>query len=127
MTVMTCPAIADSPDDFFNESAYFYTDKKKDAALEKVNAGLHIYPENPKLIILKELLEKTPQQQQEQNQEQQSQQEEQQQEQPKPKPLDEMSKEEAEMMLDAMKKNEKAQREQIQMLLGKPQPVDKDW
>ncbi|HNS81578.1 MAG TPA: hypothetical protein PKM67_08985 [Kiritimatiellia bacterium] len=141
--VMTCPAIAETPDGYFNESAYLYTDKKQEKALEKVNTGLQSYPDNPKLKMLKELLEKSSQQQQEQeqpqnqpeqNQDQQNQQpqeeqsgQDEQQEQPQPKPSDEMSKEEAEMMLDAMKKNEKSQREQIQMLLGKPLPVDKDW
>lgn len=143
ITVMICPAIADTPDDYFNESAYHYTDNRQEEALEKVESGLEIYPENPKLIMLKELLEKPPQQQQDQqqqdeqdqdNEDQQKQQpqeeqsgQEEQQEQPQPRPSNEMTEEEAEMMLDAMKNDEKTQREQIQMLLGKPQPVDKDW
>lgn len=76
------------------------------------------------------------QDQQEQNQEQQNQQQQEQrpqeqqfeeQKQPQPKPSNEMTEEEAEMMLDSMKNDEKNQREQIQMILGRPQPVDKDW
>lgn len=42
------------------------------------------------------------------------------------KPED-MSKEEATMLLDAMKAEEAAMREKLRLRLGKPVPVDKDW
>lgn len=64
---------------------------------------------------------------QDQQQQPREQQAEEQKQQPQPRKSDEMSKEEAEMMLDAMKNDEQNQREQIQMILGRPQPVDKDW
>jgi hypothetical protein len=42
------------------------------------------------------------------------------------KPED-MSKEEAMMLLDAMKAEEAAMREKLRLRLGRPVPVDKDW
>ena len=78
-----------------------------------------------------------PQQQQQQNQQaeqkpqpqpqqsnNQQQQEEQIQEQ---KPSEEMTPEEAAMMLDAMKAQEQSQRDQLHPFFGRPVPVEKDW
>ena len=61
---------------------------------------------------------------QEKNQDQQEQQEQDREEQPSP---DQISREEAEMLLDAMKQDEKAQREKMRIMLGRPQDVEKDW
>ena len=72
------------------------------------------------------------QQEQEQQGEQQQQPEEQepQQAQPSeapPQQAGEMSEEEAQQLLDAMKLNEKDQREKLRRVLGRPVQVDKDW
>ena len=40
---------------------------------------------------------------------------------------EEMTPEEARQLLDAMKKAEEAQRENVRILIGKPVPVEKDW
>ncbi|MBN1269002.1 MAG: tetratricopeptide repeat protein [Kiritimatiellae bacterium] len=44
-----------------------------------------------------------------------------------PQTSEEMTPEEAEMLLDSMKQDEKARREQLRLFLGKPVAVDKDW
>lgn len=44
-----------------------------------------------------------------------------------PDPSEEMTEEEAEMMLDAMKAQEQSQRDQLHPFLGRPIPVEKDW
>lgn len=47
---------------------------------------------------------------------------------PPPEPeLDEMSEDEARMMLDALRDEEAAMRERMRRSLGRPVPVDKDW
>lgn len=46
---------------------------------------------------------------------------------PQPKQAGEMSKEEAQQLLDAMKQNEKDQRTNLRPYLGQPVRVDKDW
>jgi len=84
--------------------------------------------------------EQQQQEQQEQEQEQQEQQEqqpqegqadgeEQQQQQAQPPASEEMTEEEAEMMLDAMKADEKAQRQRMRLIMGRPEPPTngKDW
>jgi outer membrane biosynthesis protein TonB len=167
--------LPDSPDSYFNNSAFLYTDEKTDLALENVEEGLQKYPNNIKLIKLKELLEKQQQQEQqqqnEQNQDQQDQQDQKQdnqqnqdqqqaqkdkqdqnkdqqdkdkqdqqdqqqqdqqqqdQQQAQPKSAEEMTAEEAKMLLDAMRNEEKAQREAMRIIMGEPEPPQngKDW
>ena len=46
---------------------------------------------------------------------------------PQPQQAGEMSKEEAQQLLDAMKQNEKDQRSDLRPYLGQPVRVDKDW
>lgn len=70
------------------------------------------------------------QDQEQQNQAQQDQQNDQQNQQPQPQPekkSEEMTPEEAQMVLDAMKNEEQARRDQLRHFLGQPMPVDKDW
>jgi len=67
-------------DDFFHGGAQFYLSNNIPAALERVESGLKIYPDDTKLKKLEELL-KQQQQQQNQNQRQQSKQDQQQQQQ----------------------------------------------
>ena len=72
-------------DDFFNSGAQFYISNNIPSALEKVEGGLKIYPNDEKLKKLEQLLkqqqqqQKSQQNQQQQNQQNQSQQQKQQQ------------------------------------------------
>jgi hypothetical protein len=50
-----------------------------------------------------------------------------QQEQRQPRKSEEMTPEEAKMMLDAMKQEEQASRDRMRLVIGQPTPVDKDW
>lgn len=68
-----CAAHAQSADDFFNGGAQFYISNNIPDALNKVEAGRKIYPDDDKLKKLEELL-KQQQQQQQQQQNQQKQQ-----------------------------------------------------
>jgi Ca-activated chloride channel homolog len=65
-------------DDFFNHGAQFYISNNIPSALEQVEAGLKIYPDDGKLKKLEELLKQQQQQQQQQNQQQQDQKQKQQ-------------------------------------------------
>lgn len=47
--------------------------------------------------------------------------------QPPPQPAEEMTREEAEMMLNAIREEERAERERIRVRYGGAVPVDKDW
>jgi Ca-activated chloride channel family protein len=58
-------------DDFFNGGAQAYISNNIPAALERVETGLKIYPDDEKLKKLEELLKQKNQQQQQQNQSQQ--------------------------------------------------------
>ncbi|MBU1910389.1 MAG: tetratricopeptide repeat protein [Verrucomicrobia bacterium] len=77
--------------------------------------------------------EKEKEKEQEQKQEQQNQEHEQQQqpqEQPskqEPTPAEQMTPEEARMLLDRMKQEEQAYRDQLRVIMGQSVPVDKDW
>ncbi|OQA26115.1 MAG: Tetratricopeptide repeat protein [Verrucomicrobia bacterium ADurb.Bin345] len=79
--------------------------------------------------------EQEPEEQQEEEQESSGQQQEpaesgEQQQQPQPQQeqsAEEMTEEEARVLLDAMRQEEQAAREQYRMVQGTPAPVDKDW
>jgi Mg-chelatase subunit ChlI len=60
--------------DFFNTGAQFYISNNIPSALEKVEGGLKIYPNDEKLKKLEALLKQQQQQQSQQNQKQQNQQ-----------------------------------------------------
>lgn len=60
-------------DDFFNGGAQFYISNNIPAALDRVESGLKVYPDDEKLKKLEQLL-KQQQKQQQQNQQQQKQQ-----------------------------------------------------
>ena len=64
-------------DDFFNSGAQFYISNNVPAALERVETGLTIYPDDEKLKKLEQLLKKQQQSQQQQNQSQQQKQDQQ--------------------------------------------------
>ena len=51
----------------------------------------------------------------------------QQKQQAQPQKSEEMTPEEAKMMLDAMKQEEQASRDKMRLVIGQPAPVDKDW
>src|SRR5208283_4825846 len=54
-------------DDFFNSGAQFYISNNIPSALEQVEAGLKIYPDDEKLKKLEELLKQQQQQQDQKN------------------------------------------------------------
>jgi hypothetical protein len=68
-------------DDFFNKGAQLYISNNIPAALERVENGLQLYPDDDKLKKLDELLKKQNQQQSQQNQQQQNQKDQSQQQQ----------------------------------------------
>jgi Ca-activated chloride channel family protein len=66
--------IKEGATDFFNGGAQFYISNNIPDALKRVESGLKIYPEDPKLKKLEELLKQQQQQQQQNQQNQQNQQ-----------------------------------------------------
>jgi len=145
------------PGDYFHKGSNSYIDKKTEAAEKTVEEGLQAYPNERKLQALKKLLKQQQQQkkdqeqkqedkqkqdkerdqqnkeqedkkrqdqQDKQQQEQKQQKQDEQQEQAKP---EEMTEEEARMLLDAMEQEEKAKREKMKIMMGKPQHVEKNW
>ena len=97
-------------------------------------------------LRLKEQIEQQQKQQQDQekNQEQQPKENKEQEQQPQqadqgqdkspeqpanqePTPAQQMTPEEARMLLDRMKQEEQAYRDQMRVIMGRPVPVDKDW
>ena len=73
---------------------------------------------------------KEDQRQQEQQQQQQQSDKDSQKKEQQPasaQPSESMTPEEAQMMLDSMKQEEQARRDQLRLFLGQPVPVDKNW
>jgi hypothetical protein len=70
-----------------------------------------------------------PQDQNEQNQDQDQDEQEPNEQQPQPEPprAEQMSEDEAERLLDAMKQEEKNKRLELHPVMGRPVKVDKDW
>lgn len=64
-------AHAQTAEEFFNSGAQFYISTNIPAALEKVESGRKLYPDDVKLKKLEELLKQQNQQQQQQNQQNQ--------------------------------------------------------
>ena len=67
------------------------------------------------------------QDEQEQQDQQQNESEQQDQQQPEPQRAEQMSQDEAERLLDAMKQEEKNKRLELHPVMGRPVKVDKDW
>ena len=168
---------AQSAMDFFHTGAQAYVGEELQEALNLVEAGLEIEPDNARLIALKEKIEEEQenqenqqgdnneqssenQQNQEENQQenreqqdteeeseqQQDQQEEQQQDgdpqedqqnqeqeqearpdQNQPPDPDQLSKEQAERILQALENEEEKLLREIQKIKGRPRRVEKDW
>lgn len=156
---------------YFHPAASMYIHGDAAGASNLVHSGLAQFPDNGKLLRLKELLEKQQEQEQQQNQDQQNQdqnqdqqdqqdqnddqqnqdqnqdqqdqnqdqedqqdqnepeqpQDQNQQQQQEPPRAEEMSQDEAERLMDAMKQDEETKRLQLQPVLGAPVKVDKDW
>lgn len=149
--ILTGLAVATLADNLESDSAYFhpaaslFIQGNTAGASNLVVRGLAEFPDDGKLKRLKELLENQQQDQQNQDQEQQDQenqdqedQEQQdqepqdqepqdQQQQPEPQRAEQMSQDEAERLLDAMKQEEKNKRLELHPVMGRPVNVDKDW
>lgn len=173
-------ARAQSADDFFHSGARSYVESQLPVALEAVNAGLDVDPDNARLTALKQEIEKEmenqeqqqgdnsqqssddqQQQQQEQSDEENSEQESEQQEDPEqqeqeqqdeqqqnqseeneseeneeqgeqtpqdtPPDPNELSKEQAERILQALENEEEKLLREVQKIKGRPRRVEKDW
>jgi type IV secretory pathway VirB10-like protein len=144
--VLLCgSASAQTAIELFNPAAREYIVGNTAAASNLVSSALMKYPDDEKLQKLKELIEQQQEQQDQKNQDQQNQdqqnqdqqnqdQQDQQNQDPQeaqPSPAQQqagqMSEEEAQQLLDAMKLNEKDQRTDLRPFLGQPVRVDKDW
>jgi len=156
-TIAVATASADEVDvdaTYFHPAASLYIHGDTTSASNLVATGLSFFPEDGKLLRLKELLEQQEQQQnqddQQQNQDQQQdeqqqdqqeqenqdqqqdeqnqeQQEQQQEQLPEPPSAEQMSEDEARQLLDAMRQEEQNKRLQLHPLMGTPVKVDKDW
>ncbi|VGO17858.1 hypothetical protein PDESU_06460 [Pontiella desulfatans] len=159
--------VADIDSTYFHPAASMYIHGDTASASNLVVQGLAHYPENGKLLRLKELIDQQQEQnqdqddqqqnqdqqneqdqnqdqqqdqdqqnqdeqqneqdqQQNQDQQQQDQQQDPQQQQEPPR-AEQMSQDEAERLLDAMKQEEENKRLQLHPVLGAPVKVDKDW
>ena len=130
---------------YFHPAASLFIHGDTTSASNLVARGLSLYPEDGKLLRLKELLEQQQEQQkneddQQQNQDQQQedqqdqqdqnqeeQQQDQQDQQTEPPSAEEMSADEAEQLLDAMRQEEQNKRLQLHPVMGAPVNVEKDW
>ncbi|MDZ8119245.1 hypothetical protein [Pontiella agarivorans] len=156
---------------YFHPAASMYIHGDAAGASNLVHTGLAQFPDNGKLLRLKELLDQQQQNQDQQNQDQQDQNQDQDQqnqdqqeqnndqqnqdqqnqdqqdqnqdqqsppepEQPQeqnqpaqqePPRAEEMSPDEAERLMDAMKQDEETKRLMLQPVMGAPVKVDKDW
>ena len=142
---------------YFHPAASHYIHGDSTSASNLVSTGLSLFPEDGKLLRLKELLdqeqEKKEQKKQEQeenkdNQEKDENKDQQQNEKkqdpekndpqenqqppedsqrPEPPSAEQMSQDEAEQLLDAMKQEEENKRLQLHPIMGAPVNVDKDW
>ena len=142
---------------YFHPAASMYIHGNAAGASNLVANGLSLYPDDGKLKRLKELLDQQQEQEQnqdqqqdnQQNQDQQDQQDQQQdqepqqdqeqnnqdqgeeneQESPPPEPqhAEQMTEDEAQQLLDAMRQDEQNKRLQLHPVMGAPVKVDKDW
>jgi len=143
---------------YFHPAASYYIHGDATSASNLVAKGLSLFPEDGKLLRLKELLDQQQEQQQnedqqqnqdqsqdqdkqqdqkdqqdqqqdqqEEQQDQNQEQQDQQQEQPEPPSAEQMSEDEAEQLLDAMRQEEQNKRLQLHPVMGAPVKVDKDW
>ena len=155
----------DSDSSYFHPAASYYIHGDMTSASNLVAQGLAQFPEDGKLLRLKELLEQENEQQSQQDQpqdqqqdqdgesdqeqqqdqqqdpsedseqdqdqqdesEQDQQQDAQNQPQAQPPKAEEMSRDEAEQLLDAMRQEEQNKRLQLHPVMGAPVNVEKDW
>jgi Ca-activated chloride channel family protein len=105
-------ARAQTADDFFNGGAQFYISNNIPSALEKVEGGLKIYPDDVKLKKLEELLKQQQQQnQQDQNKQNQSQQQQNQQQQSSRKNSQDQQKQDEQKQNQSGEKKDEAQKQ----------------
>ncbi len=156
----------DTDSSYFHPAAAMYIHGESGGASNLVAQGLSLFPDDGKLLRLKDLLDQQEEQEQNQDnedqQDDQSQEQEQEQEQdqdqnedqqqddpqqnqedqpdqqqephdqedsqdPEPPSAEQMSQDEAERLLDAMKQEEETKRQGMHLIMGSPVKVDKDW
>ena len=150
----TTAAQTPSADEYFNRAARHYVKDDKLTALRTLDAGLRQYPGDARMLKLaEELLKENQQQQQQQQQQEQQQRQEQEQQEEQPDEQEqqqagekdaeereaeqqerqqrsgEMTKEEAERMLDALEHKEQDVQQRVRTKLrpGRRASIDKDW
>lgn len=159
LTMIAASTLARSAEDYFHSGADRYLDDQIDEALALVIEGLEIHENDPKLLALKELLERQ-QEEQDQNDEEQERDESEtdetddeedrdedqdrdpeeepdsdpdqdpdSQDEEEPEPLDpeDLSLEEALQLLQSLDEDERAYRDEMRIILGDPEDVEKDW
>jgi len=101
-------------DDFFNGGAQFYISNNIPSALEKVESGLKIYPNDEKLKKLEALLKQQQQQQQQSQQNQQQQNQSQQQQQKNQQNQQQQKQNSQDQQKQDQQKNDEQQKQQEQ-------------
>ena len=153
-------SLANVDHDYFHPAASAFIHGDTTTASNRVELGLQRYPNEPKLMQLKKLIEQQEQQEQQpdsedpsQNQQDQSQESDSSQQQsnaddpsesspetpsqsdermtsessPSMPQAEEMSPEEAQRLLDAMRQDEENKRSQLKPIMGAPFNVERDW
>ena len=129
-------------DDYYHQAAQAYIGGKYNQAIKAVEKGLELNPDDPKLNALNEKLkekknhqqqqpgedqEKEDKEQQDQSEELQSEENQQQQQQAEEKEPQEMTKDEAERILEALKEDEKDLQKQRKSTKSGQVRIVKDW
>jgi len=114
-------------DDFFNGGAQFYISNNIPSALERVEAGRKLYPDDVKLKKLEELLKQQQQSQSQQSQQQQNQQDQSQQQQDKQQSRQQKQNSQDQQKQDQQKQNQADQNknEQQQQQERQKSPAEK--
>lgn len=145
--ILSSNLLSQSADDYYHSAAQSYIKANYEQAKQAVAEGIAKYPNDPRLAAIAEKLkneeekQNQQQEQQEQEQEQQQQQEQEQQkqeqqeqeeqqqqeQQQQQQQMEEMSKEDAERILDALKEDEKDEQKKRQVKVPANGRVLKDW
>ena len=135
-------SLANVDHDYFHPAASAFIHGDTTTASNRVELGLQRYPNEPKLMRLKNLLEQQEQQESDSSQQQsnaddpsesspetpsQSDERKTSESSPSMPQAEEMSPEEAQRLLDAMRQDEENKRSQLKPVMGAPFNVERDW
>jgi type IV secretory pathway VirB10-like protein len=129
--IIVCPmvSLAQTADDYFHMASQSYINGNYKESKQIVNEGLTKYPSDSKLNALKsKIKEPPPQDQKNKNQQQQNQQQQKQQQQPRPQPQKgQMSKQQADQILQALQNKEKENMKKQKDRQPQKENAGKDW